>query len=140
MIDSGKKVTLEYTVFLPDGTQIDTNVGQEPLTFVHGSHQIFPALEQALTGLNVGDTKEVTLNPDQAYGPVVKDAYREVAIDSVPEQFRFPGAVIGIQDPAGGPVYPIRVAEVKEQKVILDFNHPLAGQTLRFEVKVLEIK
>lgn len=138
MIQNGKKVSLEYTVFLADGTQIDSNVGEDPLVFVLGQHQVFPALEQELLGLKVGDTKKITLRAEEAYGPVVPEAFREVDIDAVPSQYRFAGAVLGVQDPAGG-VYPIRVHEVKEQKVVLDFNHPLAGQELRFDVKVIQV-
>ncbi|MGB7979000.1 MAG: FKBP-type peptidyl-prolyl cis-trans isomerase [Chlamydiales bacterium] len=138
MIKSGKKVSLEYTVFLTDGTQIDSNVGEDPLVFVLGSHQVFPALEEALLGLKIGDTKQVVLNPEEAYGPVVPDAYREVDIDTVPAPYRYTGAVLGVQDPAGG-VYPIRVHEIKEEKVVLDFNHPLAGHALRFDVKVMDV-
>jgi FKBP-type peptidyl-prolyl cis-trans isomerase 2 len=138
MIKSGTKVSLEYTVFLADGTQIDSNVGEDPLVFVHGSHQVFPALEQAILGLKAGDTKEVLLKAEDAYGPVVPDAYREVDIDTVPAPFRYAGAVLGVQDPSGG-VYPIRVHEVKKEKIVLDFNHPLAGQSLRFDVKIMGI-
>ena len=57
MIKNGKQVSLEYTVFLADGTQIDSNVGEDPLVFVLGNNQVFPALEQALLGLKIGDTK-----------------------------------------------------------------------------------
>ncbi len=138
MIKSGKKISLEYTVFLADGTQIDSNVGEDPLVFTLGSHQVFPALENALMGLKVGDTKQIHLQPEEAYGPVVPEAYKEVDIDAVPAPYRYVGAVLGIQDPSGG-VYPIRVHEVKDQKIILDFNHPLAGQALRFEVKVIGV-
>lgn len=138
VIKHGMKVSLEYTVYLEDGTQIDTNVGEDPLVFVLGTNQIFPALEQALLGLKVGDTKQVNLKADEAYGPVVPEAYREVDIEAVPTQFRYEGAVLGVQDPAGG-VYPIRVHQVKDQKIVLDFNHPLAGRSLRFDVKVLHV-
>lgn len=138
MIQHGKKVSLEYTVFLADGTQIDTNIGDDPLVFVLGQHQVFPALEQELLGLRVGDTKKITLKAEQAYGPVVEEAFREVDADAVPAQYRFAGAVLGIQDPSGG-VYPIRVHEIKQDKIVLDFNHPLAGQELRFDVKVIEV-
>lgn len=138
MIKNGMKISLEYTVFLDDGTQIDTNVGEDPLVFVLGAHQIFPALEQALLGLTVGDSKQVSLKADEAYGPVVPEAYREVDAESVPTQFRYEGAVLGVQDPAGG-VYPIRVHKIKDQKIVLDFNHPLAGRALRFDVKVLHV-
>ncbi len=138
MIQNGKKVSLEYTVFLADGTQIDSNVGEDPLVFVLGQNQVFPALEQELLGLKVGDTKKITLQAEQAYGPVVPEAFREVDIETVPAQYRFAGAVLGVQDPSGG-VYPIRVHEVKDEKIVLDFNHPLAGQELRFDVKVIGV-
>jgi FKBP-type peptidyl-prolyl cis-trans isomerase 2 len=138
MIENGKKVSLEYTVFLTDGTQIDSNVGEDLLVFVHGAHQVFPALEQELVGLNPGDSKKIILEADQAYGPIVKEAFREVDAETVPEPYRYPGAVLGVQDPAGG-VFPIRVHEIKDEKIVLDFNHPLAGQTLSFDVKVVEV-
>src|SRR5271154_2626754 len=115
MIKNGQKISLEYSVFLEDGTQIDSNIGEDPLVFVLGSHQVFPALEQALLGLKIGDTKQVTLKPEEAYGPIVKEAFREVGLETVPNQFRKEGAVLGIQDPAGG-VYPIRVHKIKDQK------------------------
>lgn len=136
MIKNGQKVSLEYTVFLEDGTQIDSNVGEPPLTFVFGSHQVFPALENALVELTQGDQKQVVLRAEDAYGPVVKEAFKEVDATSVPEAFRYEGAVLGVQDPNGG-VYPIRVHKIKESKIVLDFNHPLAGRALKFQVRVV---
>jgi FKBP-type peptidyl-prolyl cis-trans isomerase 2 len=138
MIQSGKKVSMEYTVFLADGTQVDTNIGEDPLVFVLGSNQVFPALEQALLGLKVGDTKQIHLKAEEAYGPIVPEAYREVDAETVPAPYRYVGAVLGVQDPAGG-VYPIRVHALNDDKIVLDFNHPLAGQALRFDVKVLGV-
>jgi FKBP-type peptidyl-prolyl cis-trans isomerase 2 len=139
MIEKGKKIAVEYTVFLADGTQIDSNVGEDPLVLVAGSHQVFPALEEALEGLCPGDQKQVHLQPEQAYGPIVQEAFKEVDLDAVPDSFRFVGAVLGIEDPAGG-VFPIRVHQINDKKAVLDFNHPLAGQSLRFEMKVIEIQ
>ena len=139
MIEKGKKVAVQYTVFLADGTQIDTNVGEEPLELVIGSHQVFPALEDALLGLKPGDEKQIHLQPEEAYGPVVPEAFKEVDLAVVPDGFRYEGAVLGIQDPAGG-LFPIRVHQINENKAILDFNHPLAGQALRFEMKVVQVR
>ena len=138
MIQSGKQVSLEYTVFLSDGTQIDSNIGEDPLVFTHGFHQVFPALEDALIGLDTGDTKQVTLQAEEAYGLVVPEAYKEVDVETIPESYRYAGAVLGVQDPAGG-VYPIRVHEVRPDRIVLDFNHPLAGQALCFDIKVIEV-
>jgi FKBP-type peptidyl-prolyl cis-trans isomerase 2 len=138
MIQNGQKVSLEYTVFLDDGTKIDSNVGEDPLTFVLGSHAVFPALEEALSSLDIGDQKKIHLAAEDAYGPIVQEAFREVDIEVVPAHFRHEGAVLGVQDPNGG-VFPIRVHEVKEEKIVLDFNHPLAGKGLCFDVKVLSV-
>ncbi|MEN9654843.1 MAG: putative FKBP-type 16 kDa peptidyl-prolyl cis-trans isomerase [Chlamydiota bacterium] len=138
MLRQGHRVALEYTVYLEDGTQIDSNVGEDPLVFVMGQNQVFPALESALLGLKIGDSKQIHLAPEEAYGPIVQEAFREVDAESVPEKFRFAGAVLGVQDPAGG-VYPIRVHRVQEDKIVLDFNHPLAGRALDFNVRVVNI-
>ena len=138
MIEKGKKVSLEYSVFLEDGMQVDSNVGETPLVFIVGTSQLFPSLEQAIVHMKVGEKKEVLLSAEEAYGPVINEAFKEVEIEAIPSKFRFAGAILGVQDPAGG-VYPIRVHEIKESKAVLDFNHPLAGKNLRFDVKVIEI-
>ncbi len=137
MIQNGQKVSLEYTVFLEDGTKIDSNIGDNPLIFVLGSHDVFPALEDQILGLKIGDSKKFQLQPEQAYGHILREAFREVDIDNIPAQYRKEGAILTIQDQAGG-VYPIRVHQVRGDMVILDFNHPLAGKRLLFEVKVLD--
>lgn len=139
MIEKGKKVSVEYTVFLADGTKIDSNVGEQPLELIIGSSQVFPALEQALIGLQPGDEKQIHLLPEEAYGPIVQEAFKEVDLEAVPQDFRYEGAVLGIQDPAGG-IFPIRVHQIREDKAVLDFNHPLAGQALRFDMKVIHVK
>ncbi|HLB53003.1 MAG TPA: FKBP-type peptidyl-prolyl cis-trans isomerase [Chlamydiales bacterium] len=135
MIRNGQKVSLEYSVYLSDGTRIDSNIGETPLTFVVGEHQVFPALEEAVKDLSIGDSKEVVLRAEEAYGPVFPDAFREVELTKIPPDFRFEGAVLGVQDPQGG-VFPIRVHSIHEEKAILDFNHPLAGKDLRFELRL----
>jgi FKBP-type peptidyl-prolyl cis-trans isomerase 2 len=138
MIRKGVKVALEYTVSLEDGTQIDSNIGEPPLEFVLGTDQMFPALEAELLGLRIGEEKQIILEPEEAYGTVVEEAFREIDLDSVPQKYRIEGAVIGVQDPEGG-VFPIRVHKIEGEKAILDFNHPLAGRSLHFQVKVVGV-
>lgn len=138
MIEPGKKVAIEYTVSLENGLQIDTNVGEEPLVFVEGEAQVFPALENAVLGLDVGDMKKISLGPDDAYGQVMQEGFREVPLEVVPHEHRYIGAVVGVKDPAGG-IYPIRVHRVSDDKATLDFNHPLAGKTLLFNVKIIKV-
>ena len=138
MIENGKQVAIEYSVFMDDHNQIDTNVGKDPLIFLYGDHQILPALEESLQGLEVGDTKHVTLGPEDAYGTVNPNAFKEVDAKLIPEDLRFEGALLVVADEQFGEML-IRVDSLAEDKVVLDFNHPLAGKTLTFDVKVLDI-
>ncbi|MEE9521733.1 MAG: peptidylprolyl isomerase [candidate division NC10 bacterium] len=138
-VSSGTKVSIEYTLRLEDKAVIDTNVGAEPLTYVHGSGQIVSGLEKGLEGMNIGESKEVAVNPEEGYGPVNPEAYMEVKKGEIPPGAVRVGAQLEGQDDGGRPVY-TRVVEVKDQTVVLDFNHPLAGKTLYFDVKVLDIQ
>ena len=139
MIENGNSVSIEYTLKLDDGTAVDTNVGEEPLTFEQGSSQILPALEAALAGHGVGDTKAVRLTAEQGYGAIDPEAYREVNLEVVPEGSRQVGCEMIARNPEGQETL-IRVHEVREQSIVLDFNHPLAGQALNFDIKVLAIE
>ncbi|QVL57824.1 MAG: FKBP-type peptidyl-prolyl cis-trans isomerase [Simkaniaceae bacterium] len=138
MIENGKQVAIEYSVFSDDNTPIDSNVGKDPLIFLFGSHQILPALEESLRGLEVGDNKEVTLDPQRAYGDVNPHAFKKVASKLIPEDLRFEGALLVVSDEQFGEML-IRVDSIEGEEVVLDFNHPLAGKTLKFDVKVLDI-
>ncbi|MFB3924199.1 MAG: peptidylprolyl isomerase [Terriglobia bacterium] len=117
----------------------DTNHGGEPFTYTQGEQQIISGLEGAVEGMAVGESKSVTIPPEHGYGVVDAAAYREVANDHIPEAARVVGAKLQGRDSRGQTVF-ARVAQVKDGSVVLDFNHPLAGKTLYFEVKVLEIK
>jgi len=136
MIEAGKTVAFEYTLRLDDGSVVQSNKDAEPLTYVHGENQLLPALEQALEGLEVNDRKEVKLAAEDAYGKVRDEAFREVPADQIPEQARRVGAQLSAQGYDG----PIRVHEIKDETIVLDFNHPLAGQDLTFDIRVVSIE
>lgn len=138
-ISDGKSISIEYTLTLENKKVIDSNVGGEPMNFTQGSHQIIPGLETALEGMKVGESKQVIVAPEQGYGPVNPKAIQEVKIDKIPEEARKVGSQLQAKGPDGRMVHP-RVVEVKEQVVMLDFNHPLAGKKLFFDVKILDIK
>lgn len=139
VIESGSAVSIEYTLKLDDGTTVDSNVGKEPLTFKQGTGTILPALEEALLGAKVGDTKEVQLTAEQGYGAVNPDAFQEVPLERLPEDARTAGTMLMAGAP-DGQEHPVRVHEVKEETIIVDFNHPLAGQALNFDIKILTIE
>ena len=137
-VSEGKVVSLEYTLELDDKSVVESNIGKEPLTYKHGLHQLVPGLEKALEGLTVGDTKEVTVAPTEGYGEQNPNALQEVQKRLIPPDALTVGARLQGRAPDGHVVYP-RVAEIKEDTVVLDFNHPLAGKTLHFAVKILDI-
>jgi FKBP-type peptidyl-prolyl cis-trans isomerase 2 len=139
VIEDGSKVSIEYTLTLDDGSTADTNVGGEPLVYNQGQQEILPALEEALVGLAAGDTKKVVLTAEEGYGLVDSDGFQDVEPDIVPEDARTVGTMLVASDPEGNQ-QPIRVHEVDEDKIVLDFNHPLAGEALTFDIKILEIE
>jgi len=138
MIEDGKKVSLEYTLALEDGTEVQSNVGEDPLVYEHGNGEILPALERELDGMAVEDTKQVSLQPDQAYGAVNPEAFQDVAADAIPEDARRQGALLVAEDEQGNK-RTIRVHEVHDDRVVIDLNHPLAGKALQFDVKVVAV-
>lgn len=138
-VSDGREVSIEYTLKLEDKTVVDSNVGEEPFRFIQGAHQIIPGLEKAIDGMKVGDEKSVTIKPEDAYGAVDETAFLEVDKEQVPADALEVGAQLQGQDQSGR-IFNARVAEVKEKTVVLDFNHPLAGKTLHFDVKILDVK
>jgi FKBP-type peptidyl-prolyl cis-trans isomerase SlyD len=138
-IGEGSKVSIEYTLKLDDGTTADSNVGGAPLVYEQGKGQILPSLEKELTGLGVNDSKKVKLSPRQGYGEVNPEAIQKVPAEMIPEEARQPGAQLLAEDGAGQK-RPVRVKSVEEDQVVVDLNHPLAGKTLHFDVKILAIE
>ncbi|MCS6926406.1 MAG: peptidylprolyl isomerase [Candidatus Binatia bacterium] len=139
VITDGKRVSLEYTLTLEDKTTVGSNVGQEPLVYTQGNHEIIPGLERQLVGLKAGESKRIEVSPAEGYGEIDPNRKQEVPKDRVPEEARKVGARLTGQGPDGQLLF-ARVAEVKENTIVLDLNHPLAGKKLIFDVKVLKIE
>lgn len=137
-IEHGSTVRLEYTLKDDTGTVLDTNKGGSPLTYTQGEQQIIPALEKQLTGLHAGDEKKVVLKPEEAYGTVDPSAQTEVAKELLPPEALGVGKRLMARD-ASGEERPVTIKEVKDKTVVLDLNHPLAGKTLSFDIKVLGV-
>ena len=139
-IANGSTVSLEYTLLLKDGTTVASNLGQEPLVYHQGEHQLLlPALETALLGLRTNEITTVTLLPDQAYGAVNPTAFVEVPTASVPKGAHTLGTPLVTVDPEGNHIL-FRVHEIHDDRIVLDRNHPLAGQTVTFRVRILSIE
>ncbi len=138
-IETGSLVSLEFTLKLEDDTVVASNVGGDPLVYTQGAGELVPGLERALQGMKVGESKEITLSPDEGFGPVRPEAIQRVPRERVPEDARHVGAELQGQAP-DGTVLRARVVEVQGDTLVVDFNHPLAGQTLVFDVKVLDVR
>jgi FKBP-type peptidyl-prolyl cis-trans isomerase 2 len=138
-IQDGRKVSFDYTLTV-EGEVFETTKGKEPLEYIHGQGQIIPGLERELAGLVVGEEKAVTVTPDEAYGQVDPEAFQEIPKSSLPEDL-VPevGMVLAMRTPQGQSI-PVRISQVNEDSVVLDLNHPLAGKTLNFKVKIVSIE
>jgi FKBP-type peptidyl-prolyl cis-trans isomerase SlyD len=138
MINKGSVVSFEYTVSDENGEVLESNKGKDPVTYTHGRHEIIPGLEKGLSGMEVNEEKSIRVQPKEAYGPVDPEAFKEVPKTDIPAAGLKVGTALGARGPKGEDLV-IHVRDIKEETVILDFNHPLAGKTLNFDVKVLDI-
>jgi FKBP-type peptidyl-prolyl cis-trans isomerase SlyD len=139
LVKDGATVSLEYTLSGEDGKLIESNKGKEPLRYVDGRSQIIPGLEKALEGMKAGTEKKVTVKPEDAYGPVDPTAVREVPKENIPADSLKAGATLFAKN-TEGEMFPVRVKEVKDKTVVIDMNHPLAGKTLIFDVKIIDVQ
>lgn len=138
MVEDGRTVKLHYSLSV-DGEMVESSEGQEPLEVTIGAQQVIPGFENGLRGMKIDESKEFSVSPEEGYGPEDPEGYKEVGKDKLPEGFDpQTEKVLYVQGPDGRS-YPVQVAEVKEETVLLNFNHPFAGKTLTFTVKVVEI-
>lgn len=139
VIAEGSKVSFDYTLTV-EGEVVDSSKERKPLEYTQGSGQIIPGLEKELLGLSIGDEKTVAVSPEEGYGEIDSKNFREVPKKSLPSELKPQiGMVLAMQGPSGGAV-PVKISDVKEDSVILDLNHPLAGKTLNFEVKIVSVE
>ncbi len=137
MINKGAKVKFDYTLTV-DGKVQDTSAGRGPLEYTHGEGQIIKGLEEVLEQMNVGDKKTVHVEAEKAYGPVLQEAIKRVPKDAImnADQLKV-GDMVGASN--GGHTFRAVVKEISDKEITLDFNHPLAGKDLTFDVEIKEI-
>jgi FKBP-type peptidyl-prolyl cis-trans isomerase SlyD len=139
MIRNGSVVRFEYTLSGENGEVIQSNKGKDPVTYTQGQHEVIPGLEKELSGMKVNEEKNICLQPEEAYGRVDPKGLKEVPKTEIPAAALKVGTPLSARSSEGEDVI-IHVHEVKQKTVILDFNHPLAGKTLNFDVKVMDIE
>jgi len=136
---SGDTVKVHYTAKLDDGTVFQTSIGREPLELTIGEERIIPSFEQAIVGMNPGESKSVEVPAEKAFGPYREDLLRTI------DRSQFPGDVepeVGQRlnmSQSDGRTIVVTVADLSESSVTLDANHPLAGEDLSFNIQLLEI-
>jgi peptidylprolyl isomerase len=137
-VTEGKTVKIHYTLTV-EGKVVDSSKGRDPLKFTAGSGQLIPGFEKALQGMKAGDKKTFQVNPEEGYGPVNPQAFREVPKDQLPPEITPEAGMTLFTKSKSGQPMPVQVMEVKEDVVVMNFNHPLAGKTLNFDVEIMEI-
>jgi peptidylprolyl isomerase len=135
----GDTVKVHYTGTLADGSVFDSSIGREPLQFTLGDGQMIPGFEQAVIGMELGETKTVTIPADQAYGPYYEELVFVIDRDELPAGMEPEvGQKLQMQS-ATGQITIVTVKDVSETNVTLDANHELAGKDLTFEIQLIEI-
>jgi len=136
-IGPGRKVTMHFAIKLEDGQIIDSNFDKSPVEFEVGDGNIPEGFESALTGLKAGDHVELTIAPERGFGQHNPSNIQRMKRSDFKGMDLEPGLVVSFQEPGGE--IPGVVVEFDDSNVSVDFNHPLAGKVLTFEVKVLNV-
>ncbi len=133
-------VSMHYTLTNEQGEEIDSSTSREPLTYLHGAQNIVPGLEKALTGLEASATAKVFVQPEEGYGLVVPEAIQTIPSEAFGElEDLQPGMQFEAQGPEGQ-IQRIIVKEITEEGILVDANHPLAGQVLVFDIEITDVR
>lgn len=140
-MENGQRVSIHYIGTLDDGTEFDNSRSRNtPLEFQLGTGQVIAGFESAVKSMEVGETRDVHIEADQAYGDVNPEAIQAVTTDMFPEDFDFtPGTFVTGQR-EDGHQFQARIVSKEEAVVMLDLNHPLAGKSLNFNIELLEVQ
>lgn len=139
-VADGNVVFLDYLVRLHTGKVVETSKGKGPIEYLHGTGQILPALERALEGLREGEHASFSIPPEDAYGTRKEDNVIQLPRTLFPSDVELKPGVSLFARASGGQSYPITVKELRGEFVLVDLNHPLAGERLYFEVAVRGVR
>jgi len=142
-IEANNTVTIIYTGKLDNGAVFQTATREEPMTIKMGNQDAPPTLEEALMGMAIGDKKTVRIDPAESYGPRVKDLLQKIKRENLgksDEEIK-PGTILSLTVERDGQKIPVpaTVVEVKGDIITIDYNHPLAGHHLTYDLEVIEI-
>lgn len=137
VIDTGTTVTLHFALVLENGEVIDSNFEGEPATFTVGDGNLLPGFEEPLMGLASGDEEEFLIPPEKAFGQHNSQNVQRLDRHNFSDEELQPGTIFSFQN--GDGELPGVISEVGETEVVVDFNHPLAGENIVFQVKILDV-
>ena len=132
------QVTLHFAIKLEDGQVVDSNFETEPATFTVGDGQLPEGFEKTLLGMKAGDEAAIDISPEQGFGMVNPNNMQRIPRKQFGDMTLEPGLVISFAD-AGNGELPGVIVEFNDSSVTVDFNHPLAGKSLTFDVKIIEV-
>ncbi len=135
----GSGVSMHFTISLEDGTVAETTEGDDPLHFVMGDETLAEGLELALFGLKAGDKQSLKIGPETAYGYPDPENIQSMDRTDFPEDMKLERGVIVSFALPDGEEYPGMITDVNDKQVTVDFNHPLSGHEILFDVEVLEV-
>jgi FKBP-type peptidyl-prolyl cis-trans isomerase 2 len=138
-VKSGDTVRVHYHGRLTDGTTFDSSEGRDPLEFQVGSGMVIAGFDNGVVGMNIGDKKTVHIGVEEAYGPKNEEMVIEFPRDQVPEGMPLEKGMRLNLNNSQGQVVPVVITEVLDETVLLDANHPLAGEDLVFDIELVEI-
>lgn len=138
VVEKGSKIKVDYEGRFEDGEVFDASSKHgQPLEFVAGAGMVVSGFDNAVIGMDVGEEKEVTLKPEEAYGEVHEQAVQKIPKKNFPEGAE-EGMMVGVPLPNGQQI-PAKIVRIDDKEVTLDMNHPMAGKTLVFKIKVVEV-
>ena len=139
MIENGKKVKFDYKLTV-NGEMIESSEQKGPVEYIQGKGTIIKGLEKRMEGLKIGDKQTFFIPAEEAYGKINPNAFQEVPKSDLPKDLNVQeGQMLEVQDNTGRR-FPVVISEIKEQTIVINFNHPLAGQELKFDVTIVDVQ
>jgi FKBP-type peptidyl-prolyl cis-trans isomerase SlpA len=138
-VKANDTVKVHYKGTLEDGQVFDESAGRDPLQFTIGEGQLIPGFENAVLGMAIDDVKTVTIPSGEAYGPVKDELMQEISKEYLPEDLDVEVGMQLVSKQENGAELVVNVSEIKDETIIIDANHPLAGKDLTFEIQLVEI-
>ena len=139
-IRNGSIVKLHYVAKLENGQVLESTSGRDPIKFKVGAGEVIKGLDESVIGLKKGDKVEVTIPPEKGFGPWREDLLKKIPRSALKGDIEPQvGMIVELKSELGGSI-PVIITEVNEKSITVDLNHPLAGQTLKFELEIVDVE